>query len=252
MLSKNNIKFINSLKTKKFRELHRKFIVEGDKITKELIETDYTINNIFGKKEWLKKNSTERFKSIEIVEVNDKELKKVSSLTTPNQVVAIANVPDNEIKDANFNNNLNIVLDCIQDPGNMGTIIRTADWFGIKNIICSSDCVDIYNQKVIQATMGSIFRINVFYVNLDNFLNQFCDNFSIIGTFTEGDNIYITDLPKNGFIVFGNESAGINPELEKYIHKKVTVPNFNDNKTESLNVAATTAIICSEFRRRLL
>ncbi|MBN2520993.1 MAG: RNA methyltransferase [Bacteroidales bacterium] len=252
MLSKNNIKFINSLKTKKFRELHRKFIVEGDKITKELLESDYTVSNIFGKKEWLKKNTYEKFRNIEIIEVNDNELKKISSLTAPNQVLAIADIPDNEIKYADFNNDINIVLDDIQDPGNMGTILRTADWFGIKNIICSLNCVDIYNQKVIQASMGSIFRVNVYYMKLNDFLNQFNNNYSIIGTFTEGDNIYNTDLPESAFIIFGNEAKGINPKFEKFIHKKITIPNFNNSKTESLNVATSVAITCSEIRRRSL
>jgi len=182
-------------------------------------------------------------------------LKKISSLTTPNEVLAICAIPENKLNVSELKNKLTLVLDDIRDPGNLGTIIRIADWFGIENIICSLETVDIYNPKVVQATMGSIARVNVFYEDLKTiFLEALTkNNFPIYGTVLNGENIFEKSLTSNGFIVIGNESNGISIELLPLINEKISIPTFSVNETnsvESLNAAIATAIVCTEFKRR--
>ncbi len=245
-LSKNKIKLIKSLSKKKYRDIEQKFVCEGEKIVELLIKSEYSISEIFVTDKYLNKNN---LKTKNLTQISEKNLKKISCLKTPQQIVAIAQIPTINIDKINFYNKLTIILDKIRDPGNLGTIIRIADWFGYKNIICSSDSVDAYNPKVVQATMGSIFNINIFYLNLSDFIKKY--NLPIYGTFLNGKNIYKSNLSKNGFIILGNESNGISKNIEKNITHKISIPSFNKTKyAESLNIASATAIICSEFKRK--
>jgi RNA methyltransferase, TrmH family len=250
MLSKNKIKYIQSLSRKKMRDETGLFIAEGEKLITELINSGFQFKMLIGMETQLQK-----FASIdcEKIFVNEAELKKISMLTTPPPVIAVCFQHINNILSTPFKNDLTIVLDSIQDPGNFGTIIRLASWFGIDQIICSETTVDCYNPKVIQATMGAIAHVNIYYTNLFNFLkNSISNGRSIYGTFMEGENIYTTELEQNGIIVFGNEGKGISTEISEIITRKISIPPFMNNRqnVESLNVSIATAIVCSEFRRR--
>lgn len=254
MLSKNKTKFINSIKKKKYRELSRCFFVEGEKLVDELLHSNIQITEVLSTSDWLDKNKHNLPSDIEISEITDADLKKISSLTTPNKVFAIAKQPKFSFNKDEIQNELSLILDNINDPGNLGTIIRIADWFGIKNIFCSIESVDVYNPKVVQASMGALYRVKVHYVDLESFLLEFSqlENFRIFGTFLEGENIYNEKLDKNGFIIMGSESHGISEYLKPHINKKLFIPNYPGNvkTSESLNISVATAIICSEFRRR--
>ncbi|MBE9469162.1 MAG: RNA methyltransferase [Bacteroidetes bacterium] len=250
MLSKNTIKFINSLQKKKNRNINKLFIVEGDKIVKEIIKSELEIDKIFFTKHW-EENIIKNNLSTEIV--NENELKKISSLKTPNNALAIVKMPNYKIDKNEIENELSIVLDDLQDPGNLGTIIRTADWFGIKNIICSQNSADVYNPKVVQATMGAIARVKVHYVDIEKYLSNsnFADDFKIYGTFLNGKNMNETKLSDKGLIIMGNESQGISKNIERFVNEKLFIPNYpsNSKTSESLNVSTATAIVCYEFRR---
>jgi RNA methyltransferase, TrmH family len=255
MLSKNQIKFVNSLKQKKYREEHNLFIAEGAKIVPELLASRIKVKQIFATSDFLRKNKidneTERF------EIKETELERISTLMTPNEALALCEIPTFELDLETFKDKLTLVLDDIKDPGNLGTIIRIADWFGIENVVCSNETVDTYNPKVVQATMGSIARINVYYVNLTEFFQQQTTNNKqpVLGALLDGENIYSKQLPSSGFIVIGNESRGISEEIQQLITDKISIPSFsnykqNSGEAESLNAAIAAAIICSEFRRR--
>ncbi|MBU8891640.1 MAG: RNA methyltransferase [Bacteroidales bacterium] len=254
MLSKNKTKFINSIKKKKYRELHQCFFAEGEKLVDELLNSDFQITDILSTKDWIEKNANRLKSEVEITEISETELKKISSLSTPNKVFAIAAQPELSYNQNEIQNELSLILDTINDPGNLGTIIRIADWFGIKNIFCSNDSVDVYNPKVVQASMGAIFRVKIHYVDLTEFLPKFkqSENFKIFGTLLDGNNIYNEQLSKNGFIIMGSESHGISEYLRTFINTKLFIPNFPENikTSESLNISTATAIVCSEFRRR--
>jgi TrmH family RNA methyltransferase len=258
MLSKNKIKFINSLKKKKNRINKRFFIVEGEKIFYELFESSYRIKEIFATESFISELPDNK-KSLaqSIHPITEEELQKISDLKTPNKVLAIVEIPNQSISLEEVKDSLSLVLDRINDPGNLGTIIRTADWFGIQQIFCSADSVDLYNPKVIQATMGAFTRVKIFYKNLTEFLSQYqnIEGFHIYGTFLEGDNIYESEIKNKGLIIMGSESHGISDELSSYIHQKLFIPSYNTNKksaqSESLNISVATGIICSEFRRRV-
>jgi TrmH family RNA methyltransferase len=236
MLSINQKKYLNSLKQKKYRNQHSSFIVEGEKMVNELVASDFEIEAIYGVEDLLSYPS--------IVAISEKDLASISLLKTPNKYFAVA-------KQKNFSitnyEGLTLVLDNIQDPGNLGTIIRIADWFGISTIVCSPTCVDLYNPKVVQATMGSLFRLNVIYTDLIAFLGGNKDK-AIYGALLGGENVYETNIQKNNSIlIMGNESKGISETLKPFINHKITIPQFG--KAESLNVAVATAILCSEYRR---
>ncbi|MCM2302254.1 MAG: RNA methyltransferase [Flavobacteriaceae bacterium] len=241
MLSKNNIKLIKSLEHKKYRIQHQLFVVEGQKSVLEFLKSNFQLEKIFTIKDDFKTDLADK---IEII--TEEELKKISFVKTPNQVLAIFKIPSiKKIED----HNLILALDSINDPGNLGTIIRLCDWFGIEQIICSKDTVDCYNPKVVQSTMGSLARVQLFYTDLNEFISSY--NGPIYGTFIEGKNIYNIELPKKALVVMGNEANGISPEIEKLITQKISIPAFGKHQeTESLNVATATAIILSEFRRR--
>lgn len=254
MLSNNKIKFIKSLDNKKSRDESGQFIIEGDKVVREFMNAGWKINLLVAQTRWTKtlpENALQNIK--EIIDVENNELKKISSLRTPHNVLAIVNKPEFLINWNEILNNLTLVLETIQDPGNLGTIIRTAAWFGISNIICSPDSVDVFNQKVIQASMGAILRVKVFHNNLFDFMNRISDsNFPVYGASLDGKPVYVCDLSANGIILLGNESAGISSSLEKYITQKIKIPCFSDTSEgiNSLNVSMAAAIICSEFRRK--
>ncbi|MBN2664241.1 MAG: RNA methyltransferase [Bacteroidales bacterium] len=247
-MTKNQQKLINSLKLKKYRNKENLFICEGVKIFETLVKSDFIIKEIFAVSDFIDQNF--HVKKYNYTEVLETELKKISELTTPQKVLTLVEIPKKNIENTYFKDKLTLVLDNIQDPGNLGTIVRIADWFGIKNIVCSLNTVDLYSPKVVQATMGSIFSVNIFYTDLIELLKKHSES-DIYGTFMNGHNIYKQNLSSTGFIVMGNEANGISSELEQFITTKLSIPTFNQTKTaESLNVAVATAIICSEFIRR--
>ena len=254
MLSKNKIKFIKSLDNKKSRDESGQFIIEGDKIVSEFINAGRNINLLVAQTKWIETLPEQALQNIEdIIDVENNELKKISSLRTPHNVLAIVNKTEFLINWNEILQDLTLVLETIQDPGNLGTIIRTAAWFGIGNIICSPDSVDVFNQKVIQASMGAILRVKVHYTNLFDFMNRISEsNFPVYGACLDGKPVYDCDLSANGIILLGNESAGISSSLKKYITQKIRIPFFSDTTEgiDSLNVSMAAAIICSEFRRK--
>ena len=240
MVSKNQIKLITGLVQKKYRKQHRLFFAEGVKVIEELLHSDFELEHIFHTKPMFV-NVPEHKK----VSISESELKKISALTTPNDCLAVFRIPKEKPVTAG---GLVIALDDIRDPGNLGTIIRLCDWFGISQIICSEQTADVYNPKVVQATMGSIGRVNISYLDLESYLSQ--SGTAVFGTFMEGDNIYKEALPAEGIIVLGNEANGISKSIEGLVTKKISIPRFgNLQQTESLNVATATAIVLSEFKR---
>lgn len=249
MLSKNQVKFIHSLQVKKNRMKEGVFVAEGPKAVSD-ISCLLQPRLVFATCEWVERNSP-RF-SVNVV--TDDELRKISFLQHPQQVLAVfPMLLDGEDEGGVDCSSLSLALDGIQDPGNLGTIIRIADWFGIARIFCSLDTADVYNPKVVQATMGSIARVRVTYVDLRELLASLPSDFPVYGTFLDGDNIYEKSLTPNGMIVMGNEGKGISPALRPLISRRLLIPSFsrNESSAESLNVAVATAIACSEFRRVL-
>ncbi len=242
MVSKNQIKLINSLHQKKIRQINKLFIAEGIKVIQELLDAQYELDQIYATVPLFKEVS-ENKKTL----ISDVELKKISALTVPNNCLAVFKIPSEKV----FNEKgLIVALDSIRDPGNLGTIIRICDWFGVEQIVCSQDTVDVYNPKVIQATMGSISRVNFIYTDLVSVLQE--TKLPVFGTFMNGENIYKMDVPQEGIIVMGNEANGISKAIENTVKNKIAIPRFGAlQKTESLNVATATAIILSEFCRRL-
>ncbi len=252
MLSQSNQKLIRQLRQKKFREKTGLFIVEGEKIVSEALQNEQVkVKKIF----FTDDNSPVLLKispKIEFFKISLQEMKTISHLETPSSLLAVIQKPVAFFKESIFNETI-LAFDFIQDPGNLGTIIRTADWFGIRHIICSDDSVDAFNQKVVQASMGAIFRTKVFHVDLKEFLTKAqLLEVPVFGTFLEGENIYSFGKPLHGIFLFGNESKGISPTLKPFIAKKLTIPNFSGmvNKTESLNIASSVAVVCSEIMRR--
>jgi len=246
MLSKSQISFVNALQQKKQRKEHALFITEGVKSITEFLSSDYTVNTIFCTSEYLQKFSKITQK-VKLHEVTEAELKKISVLTTPQNALALIEIPERTaVNPESFKGKFTLVLDGIQDPGNMGTIIRTADWFGFEKIICSADTVDVYNPKVVQATMGSLSRIEVHYTDLSSFLSS-C-NLPTFGALLNGKSIYEVDFGNEGIIVLGNEGNGISEEIIEKITQAVTIPRFG--KAESLNVAIASSIFCSEIKRK--
>lgn len=248
MLSKNKIKYIHSLELKKNRKEEGVFIAEGHKLVGDLLG-HFPCKLIVALPNWLEKNP--KVTADEIIEVSPDELSRASLLKTPQDVLAIFEQPHYETSTDVMKHSLCLALDDVQDPGNLGTIIRLADWFGIENIFCSHGTVDVYNPKVIQATMGALARVKLHYCDLVKLITSVKD-IPIFGTFLDGNNIYGEDLSKNGLIIMGNEGNGVSKEVSKLINKKLYIPNYPTSRetSESLNVAIATAIVCAEFRRR--
>ena len=238
MLTAHTIKILQSLDKKKFRQKYNLFLVEGNKIIRELHNTNYKIKNIFSTG-----GDDLVFLGHDIEEINANELKKISFLQHPKDSVAVCELPEGQTL---LETNINLVLDGIQDPGNLGTIIRLADWFGIKQIICSTDTVDYFNPKVIQATMGSFTRVNIVYTDIVDFLKN--SEHVNIGTDMMGENLYQYKFPEKVNIIMGNEGNGMRPETEKELNEVITIPRFGETQsTESLNVSIATSIILGQM-----
>ena len=244
MFSKSQIKFIKSLAQKKNRQEQQLFIVEGKKAISELLSSSlklhslYTVEDVFDAP------------AEKVHVISSEELKKISQLSTPQMALAVFHIP--EVTSPELEG-LILALDEVQDPGNLGTIIRLCDWFGIESLVCSKGTVDCYNPKVVQATMGSIARVNIIYTDLPDFLKMAKKELPVYGAFLEGDNVYEEKLTAEGVVVMGNEARGISTEVENVVTKKLLIPQFGAiQETESLNVATATAIFLSEFSRRSL
>lgn len=239
-LSKNNLKLITSLQQKKYRQKHKLFVAEGIKVVNELLKSSVEASHIF-----MTEDVVELPKNVAHTVVTENELKKISTLKNPNKVLGLFQIPDEkEISENCFI----VALDEINDPGNLGTIIRLCDWFGVTELICSKSTVDCYNQKVVQSTMGSLTRVNISYVDLSTFLSN--SDLPVFTADMDGDNVYKTSLPEKAVLVMGNEANGISAETSAIVKRKLTIPRFGEiQQTESLNVATATAILLSEFRR---
>lgn len=239
-LSKNHIKLITSLQQKKYRQKHKLFIAEGVKVVDELLSSDFEYEKIFAVD-----NFQIDVESDKLVTISETELKKISQLKTPNKVLGLFKIPDQDVKK---NQGLILALDEINDPGNLGTIIRLCDWFGVSKLVCSKNTVDCYNQKVVQASMGSLTRLNIVYTELIPFLES--TNLPSYIADMDGENVYKSSLPTEAILIMGNEANGISKEIRDVVNAKISIPRFGElQETESLNVATATAILLSEFKR---
>lgn len=251
MLSKTKITFIISLQKKKTREEEKLYVIEGDKLVKEFLEARVQVKMLVAKPEFLNSLPLVHKQGIaEVIPVNYEELKKISTLKTPHNALAVVEMPKIKKDLTDLRKSLSVALDTVQDPGNLGTIIRAAAWFGIKNIYCSPDCVDVYNPKVIQASMGAIMHVNVFYTDLRSFLETASDNkIKVFGALMDGESIFSHKLDKHGIILLGNESKGISEELMPYITDRIKIPKLSDEGPgiDSLNVSMAASVIFSEF-----
>jgi len=252
MLSKNKIKLIHSLAHKKIRTETGLFIAEGNKTVADMLPY-FECELLLTRTCWLATQGD--IKTKELIVAEDGEIEKASLLKNPQDVIAVFHQPAlGELTTASLKQEISLALDGIQDPGNLGTIVRIADWFGIERIICSKDTADIYNPKTIQATMGALARIQVYYTELPAFLRQSSRevDFPVYGTFLEGENLYEQSLGSAGIIIMGNEGNGIRETLLPYISKKIRIPSYPAERetSESLNVAVATAVVCAEFRRQ--
>lgn len=245
MLTKNIIKQIASLRQQKFRKELGLFVVEGRKMAEELLQSDFEVEQLFATERFLADTSTP-FPQAEIV--NEVQMSQMSGQDTPPGILAVVKIPNE--KPIDTTSRFILALDGIANPGNMGTLIRTAEWFGIRDIVCSPDCVEVWNPKVIQATMGSIFRINVLKVELGSFLSEQSHiGKAIFGALLDGQNLFEMESQKNGIIVIGSESHGIRKEVLPHITHAITIPRKNNSATESLNASVAAAIIMAEMTR---
>lgn len=253
-LSRNKLKFLISLQNKKVRDEEKLFLIEGDKLVRELLMTGTPVVSLIAKPEFLASVRDEQIINVrETLCVSYEDLKRISSLRTPHNAMAVVEIPENIPDYKKITESLVPVLDFIQDPGNMGTIIRAAAWFGIRNIICSMNCVDLYNPKVIQASMGAFMHVKVFYSDITGFLRYAKENgVEIYGAMLEGEPIYDHTLGKKGVILIGNESKGISGELIPFITERIMIPGFCNSKygIDSLNAGMAASVIFSEFARR--
>ena len=246
MISKNQIKYVHQLELKKFRKQEGLFIAEGHKVVGDLLAAGFRPTQLFATAEW---QAPAGF--VEVTQVTNDELSRLSLQQHPQQVLALFPIPEAQPQISNLKSQISILLDNIQDPGNLGTIIRIADWFGIDTIFCSTGTVDAWNPKVVQATMGSIARVRIIYIDAKQLFDSLPADYPVYGTFLDGENIYTQELSPNGLIVMGNEGNGISDAVRARISRRLLIPDFHRGDTaDSLNVAIATAITCSEFRRR--
>jgi len=248
MISKATIKRIHALEMRKYRKNERLFVAEGPKLVNELYMSMKPVY-VAALPEWIASNAN-LLNNTTYDTLTPDELQKASLLMHPQQVIALFQIPENELNPDLLKDELILMLDGVQDPGNLGTIARVADWFGIRHIICSPDTADIYNPKAVQATMGALARVRFYYTELAMVLSQYSG--PIYGTFLDGNNIYKEELSRNGIIVMGNEGKGISQRTREMINRRLLIPNYPEGTltTESLNVAIATSIVCAEFRRR--
>ena len=239
-ISKSQLKIITSLSQKKYRQKHQLFIAEGLKVVNELLNSSFKIDTLFATDDFQTDISLDK-----IIRISDKDLQKISTLKSPNKVLGLFVIPDEKPLQKN---GLTIVLDTINDPGNLGTIIRLCDWFGVSQLLCSAETVDCYNQKVVQASMGSLTRISIKYIDIEIYLKE--TNLPTFIADMDGENVYKTALPKEAILIMGNEANGVSDKIKTLIKNKISIPRFGENQeTESLNVATATAILLSEFKR---
>lgn len=246
MLSKNRRKLITSLKLKKYRDQHKLFTAEGEKLVLDLLSGGMQVESIY---------ITDNCSLLDEnpILISETEMKQISNFKTPSDILAVFKIPSYSFNLSEIESQFVLALDDIQDPGNLGTIVRLADWFGIENILCSQDTVDLYGFKAVQATMGAIARVKLHYLDLNFILKQAKTlKIPLYGTFLEGENIYQLPLTKNGIVIIGNEGKGISEEVSKLVERKLLIPPMNPETSESLNAAIATAIVCSEFRRNVL
>ncbi|WP_456378132.1 TrmH family RNA methyltransferase [Lutibacter sp.] len=238
-LSKNQLKLITSLQQKKYRTKNNLFIAEGIKVVNEFLNSNFKVEQLL----CVDKSAYKNIENITVI--SEAELRKISVLKTPNTILGLFKIPSiSELK----NEGLILVLDEINDPGNLGTIIRLCDWFGVNQLICSTNTVDCYNSKVVQASMGSLARVSVVYTNIETYLEA--TNLPKYASLMDGENVYKTVLPKNAILVMGNEANGISSSVLKLLKNSISIPRFGKlQQTESLNVATATAILLSEFKR---
>lgn len=248
MLSKNRIKYINSLKIKKYRQLHKAFIVEGAKSVLELLDSEFEIEFVLSTPDFQQKYASILSDHKTLVEtVTAKELEGLGLFQTNDSCLAVAKTKDNVFLSADMQEYA-LILDDIRDPGNLGTIIRVADWYGIKKIICSADTTDVYNPKVIAASKGSFTRVNLYYTNLPEFLTAHASGRNILGAFLDGSSIYDHGFSaEGGYVVMGNESNGIGAGVESFVTHRITIPRIGE--AESLNVGIATAVMLDNMRR---
>lgn len=254
MPGKNRIKDVRLLHQKKHREEQKKFIAEGVKIIPELLSSGFPVDEVFAVQRWIDSNQKLiRENSIPFVPVSLKEMEMISCLSAPQDVLAVCSVPEETIASAG-SNQLVVFLDSIRDPGNAGTLIRLADWFGVASVVASEDSVEWTNPKVIQSTMGSFIRIRPTYVNAENWLASIYKTHEIFATALEGQNLYSSSFPTSGVIILSNESRGLSKELQPFVSRKLTIPRFSTHsqQVESLNAAMAGAVILGEFSRRRL
>ncbi len=237
MVSKGQIKLITGLQQKKYRERHGLFVAEGPKVISELRKAGFEPTAFFS-------TDSRDVEYHDAQEISEADLRKLSFLKTPNTSLAVFKIPENTMPKTK---GLTVALDAVRDPGNLGTIIRMCDWFGVTQLLCSEDTADCYNPKVVQATMGSIARVSVHYVDLKSLLNEI--QLPVLAACMEGSNVYREELPQDAVLVMGNEANGISPGILEVVSKRITIPQFGQQETESLNVATATAILLSEFRR---
>lgn len=249
-MTKNEIKVIQSLKQARNRHELSLFVVEGTKLIEELLTSSFAVETIFATETWVEKNA-QLATTLRYGTVSEKQMEQMSGMVTPPGILAVARIPRYNIIPENAKNDIIIALDGINDPGNLGTIIRTADWFGIKNIVCSHDTADCWQQKTIQSAMGSVFRTTITDCELINFLSKAKSlKIPIFGALMHGENIFSKKTPQNGIIVIGSESHGIKQETLPFITEPIHIPHGDGSKTESLNAAVAAAIIMAEFKRK--
>ena len=253
MISKNTIKLIKSLAIKKIRAKENLFLVEGDKIVAEVLESKFQVEKLYATSTFIVKNESRIKNSRIVTEVNREDINQASLMKNPQNSIAICTLPAEKELPERIDSNLSIYLDEIQDPGNLGTIIRICDWFGIELLFCSPKTADLFNPKVIQASMGSFCRVKVWHTDFEPVAQvAHKSGLSILGAFLNGENIYEQQLPPRVLLVMGNEGNGISAEIENKIERKIKIPEFNKiaKSAESLNVSVATAIICSELKRQ--
>ena len=253
MLSKQITKIIQNLEKKKFREKYNLFKIEGEKLVAELLRSPLAVHAIIAYPEWIQANGHLLGKN-QVLETDEKGMKTISNFQSLPHVMALAEIPNHPYHPDEVAGTLSLVLNGIQDPGNLGTILRIADWFGVSHLLCDRDCASIYNPKCVQASMGAIFRVHAYYLDLPAAISQLkAKGMPVFGTFLDGENIYTSPLPSQGLIIMGNEGKGIAEDIGKLADFRLTIPNFTPAgaSSESLNVGVATGIILSEFKRRI-
>jgi TrmH family RNA methyltransferase len=250
MLSKNQIKYINSLSIKKYRQQHKSFLVEGAKSVVELLDSDFTVELLIATAEFQQKYGSILSKyDVALESVTPDELSRLGSFQTNDSCLAIAKTKENQILHVT-DGEYALVLDDVRDPGNLGTLLRIADWYGINKVICSENTTDLYNSKVIAASKGSFTRVKTYYTSLEDFFNGYTKPLNVLGTFLNGTSIYdVTFEKKGGYIILGNEANGISDKIGSYVTQRVTIPRFGG--AESLNVGIAAAVLCDNMRRQL-